>query len=218
MAKRPALTTIVACTLTLLAPAISEATSVTIFFDNTGPEEGVTVPGVTDFSFMGSTWTGGRIVPPSGLGMLHQPPIREGGSYVVVPGDIASVVFDDPIDSLAFVFLAGTAEIGHGRATVFDAAGDVIASIDALDAPSIPFDRFDPEGSLERQMTRLDPDEPIVRIVFDGGGISHFTFTLVPEPASGTLVALGATLLAARRVRKRSGLERDSASPEASRR
>ncbi len=195
MAKRPALTTIVACALTLLAPAVSEATSVTILFSNTGPEEGVTVPGVTDFSFVGSNWTGGSVRDTNfGLGIYQVVPSRE----------LGVVTFDQPIDSVEFLFVAGTAFIGHGRATVFNASADVIASIEALDVFSIPVDPVDPIGAVSSFLFRLDPDEPIARIEFDGGEIALFTFTPVPEPTSGALVALGATLLAARRGRRRS--------------
>ncbi len=182
---------IVVLVLAALAPATSKATSVTIFFDNEGPEEGITAPGTTDFSFMGSNWTGGVIergaLPSFGY-------LTHGGS---VP--VASVTFDDPVEAVEFLFEFGVGAVV--AATAFDADGNFLMHV---------------AGGGGR--VTFDPEVPIARIEFLGGFIDDFTFTLVPEPTSGTLVALGATLLAARRVRKRSGLERDSASPEASRR
>jgi len=202
--RRKVLFAIAVLAMELLAPASAKATSVTIFFDNEGPEAGITVLGATGFSFAGSTWAGG-IISATGLGngFVYQVDSTHGPAWVL---------FDEPVDTVEFSFLGGTAFVRAGTATAFDSEGNFLQSVDAVDFHEIVHQQQS-DGFV-----RLDPDSPVSRIEFTEGFIDDFTFTLVPEPASGTLVALGATLLAARRVRKRSGLERDSASPEASRR
>ncbi len=170
--------------LVAMAPSASEATSVTIFFDNEGPEEGITTPGTTEFSFMGSNWTGGVI--HSGA------PISP---FVYFVHGSASVTFDDPVDSVEFAF----DHIGDpAQAFAFDAEGNLLGQ------------------SFRGLPVRFDFEAPIARILFGGGFVHNFTFTLVPEPGAGALVALGATLLAARSTRRRSGLT-DGSSAVASR-
>ncbi len=171
--------------LVAMAPSASEATSVTIFFDNEGPEEGITPLGTTEFSFMGSNWTGGVI--HSGV------PISP---FVYFVHGHASVTFDDPVDSVEFAF----DHIGvFAQAFAFDAEGNRLGQ------------------SFRGLPVRFDFEAPIARIEFTGGFIDDFTFTLVPEPAAGALVAIGATLLAARSTRRRSRLPSKGAAPRASR-
>ncbi len=194
--RRHALWGLALLSLAAMAPRAAEATSVTIFFDNGGPEAGITTPGATEFSFMGSTWQGGIVTTRTlQVDILNGP---------------ASVTFDEDVESAEFLFGGASAAVGLGTATAFDRDGNILQSVDAINHNSV--------SDRDELRVLLDPDMPIARIEFTEGFISRFTFTLVPEPTSGALVALGATLLAARRVRKRSCLERDSASPDASRR
>ncbi len=195
--NRRALLVMVVFGIALLAPLAALATSVTIFFDNQDLEEGVTPRGTREFSFMGSNWMGGAI-------RLTLSPLP---TYTVITfTEIGTVTFDDPIDSVEFLFFSGTAETPRGRATAFNSAGDPIQAVDALDLRDLQgfnvqgFDATAPP--VDEHFVRLDPNEPIARIVFEGGIISHFTFTPVPEPTTGALVALGATLLAARSTRR----------------
>ncbi len=184
--------------LAVAAPAIAEATSVTIFFDNEGPEAGITALGTTDFSFMGSTWTGG-VIHPVGL---------PGHSYAVAPkggGEVAAwVTFDEPVDSVEFTLFGFTAVIAEGFATAFDADDNPIESVHT--------------GAGVDLVVRLDPDIPIARIGFLVGFIDNFTFTPVPEPTTGALVALGATALAARGARRRRRFPSTDVAHRASRR
>ncbi len=202
--------------ISLFAPAVSRATSVTIFFNNTGPEAAITTPGQTVFSFMGSNWTGGVIGSPAGADPDEFPDGILSASYGVsrirYPPGLGTVSFDEPVDSVVFSFFAGSAETPNGTATAFDADGNFLASVDAVEV-NILSSFFDPI-----RFVQLDPETPIARIEFTGGFIDDFTFTLVPEPGAGALVALGATLLAARRSRKRNGFEAAGLSHEASRR
>ncbi len=183
--------------LVAMAPSASGATSVTIFFDNEGPEEGITTPGATEFSFMGSTWQGGIVVSTGTLqvDILHGP---------------ASVTFDEDVESAEFLFSGATAAVGLGTATAFDRDGNILQSVDAINHNIFP--------DQDDRRVRLDPDMPIARIEFTEGFISRFTFTLVPEPGAGALVALGATLLAARSTRRRSNPPSAQVAPRASRR
>jgi len=212
--NRRALRVMAAFGFALLVPSAALATSVTIFFSDHGLEAGITTLGTTDFSFMGSNWTGGVIIGPAFDPSLEGGILsaRYGVSRIAHPPGEGVVTFDEPVDSVVFSFFAGFAETPNGTATAFDADGNPLGSVDAANLTEFR-DPFDPI-----RFVQLDPDTPIARIEFTGGFIDDFTFTLVPEPTSGALVALGATLLAAQRVRKRSGLERNSASPEASRR
>ncbi len=196
--------------LALLAPAVSRATSVTIFFSDHGLEAGITARGTTDFSFMGSHWTGGVIIGPAFDPSLEGGILsaRYGVSRIAHPPGEGVVTFDEPVDLVVFSFFAGFAETPNGTATAFDFDGNPLGSVDAVNLTEFR-DPFDPI-----RFVQLDPETPIARIEFTGGFIDDFTFTLVPEPGAGALVALGATLLAARRVLSRSGAERPRASRE----
>ncbi len=184
--RRHVLCGIAVMALAVLAPVPSKATSVTIFFDNEGPEEGITSPGATEFSFMGSNWTGG---------VIHSGGALPSFGYLTV--GTASVTFEDPVDSVEFDLHLGLSAVV--AATAFDADGN------RLDHSA---------GGLP---VKFDFEAPIARIEFGGGFIDNFTFTLVPEPGAGALVALGATLLAARSTRRRSRLPSKGAAPRASR-
>jgi len=45
----------------ILLTAAAAGAQVTVNFDNGGAESGITTPGTRDFSFMGSTWSGGIV-------------------------------------------------------------------------------------------------------------------------------------------------------------
>ena len=154
-----------------VGPATAQ-TTVTIFFDGEGEEMGITDPGTTDFSFMGSNWTGG-IVDSQGILPLYASGFF---SYHI---DLAGgeVTFDEPIDSVEFFFVHGF-DFPSGTATAFDADDNPIGEVDSNEATFFA----DPANFVT-----LDPDAGIVRIEFTGGIIDNFTFTTLPadEPCEG---------------------------------
>ena len=84
--------------------------TVTIFFDNIGDELGVTPRLTTDFSFMGSNWTGG-IVEREGIPALYA---SGAFSYEVLDGG-GQVTFDSPVDSVNFFYVHGAGYYGSVR-------------------------------------------------------------------------------------------------------
>lgn len=135
--------------------------TVTIFFDNEGPEKGITFNGQTGFSYEGSTWAGGFVATfgvfefyASGLQSYH----------FDMPGQVQ---FDEPIDSVDFFYVDG-GPFPPGTATAFDAADNEIGSVDSNIATV-----FADPANFES----MDPAAPIARIEFSGGVVDNFTFT-----------------------------------------
>ena len=89
--------------------------TVTLFFDNSGDEAGITTPGASNFSFMGSNFSDG-IVDTEGLLPLY----ASGSFSYEIPVGTADVAFDDPVDSVEFFFVHGLAGFGVGEATAYD--------------------------------------------------------------------------------------------------
>lgn len=150
---------------------------VTIRFENSGEEQGITTPGAREFSFAGSNWSGG-VVDTAGILALYA-----SGSYSYhLEGGAGSVTFDEPVDSVRFFFVHGFG-ISAGTATAFDAEGNELAS-----APSFAATVFnDPDNFVE-----LDPEEPIARVAFTSGVVDDFTFARGPAgPPSSPPIELG---------------------------
>lgn len=154
------------------ASPLAAQTTVTIFFDGEGDEIGITDPGTTDFSFMGSNWTGG-IVDSAGILPLYA---SGSFSYHIDPAG-GEVTFDEPMDSVEFFFVHGFGFLA-GTATAFDADDNPIGEVDSNKATEFA----DPANFVA-----LDPDAAIARIEFSGGVIDNFTFTTLPadEPCEG---------------------------------
>jgi hypothetical protein len=140
----------------------------TVHFDNIGAEQGITVPGTREFTFMGSTWAGGvvateRILPLYASGSF---------SYEVGAGG-ATVSFDPPAFSATFFYVHGFG-FTAGTATAFDGTG---VGVDA--GTSRAATRFaDPANFLTLQGVA-----PFARIDFSGGVVDDFTFvTAAAEP------------------------------------
>lgn len=152
------------CLLTaaLCLPALSEAQTVTLGFDNTGAEAGVTTPGTTTFSFQGSNWSGG-MVASVGNGALYA-----SGAFSYMNAMLGEVTFDSPVDSATF-FYVHTAT--PGTATAYDAGGAVLASVPSNSATFFG----DPTNFVT-----LDPAAPIARIEFAVGVVDSFSFDLLP--------------------------------------
>lgn len=79
--------------------ALAQTTN-TILFDGTDAETGVTVPGATDFSLLGTTWTGGVVATES------IPALYASGDFAYAISDAGGEVsFTDPVDSAEFFFV-----------------------------------------------------------------------------------------------------------------
>ncbi len=145
---------------TLSAAAIAQET-VTIFFDNSGAEAGVTPSGTSTFSFMGANWEGGSVVT------LFNPPLYASGSFsYIVQGGSASVTFDVPVTNVRFFFVQSG---GANTATALAADGSVLGTANS-NPPTTP---GDPNNFVEISSTQL-----IDSIEFSGGVIDNFSFTI----------------------------------------
>lgn len=151
----------------LTTPPPASSQEITIFFDGSGAEEGITERGTTSFSFMGSNWSGG-VVETEGI-----LPLYASGefSYEIVSGN-GTVTFDQPIDSVRFFYVHGFG-FDMGTATAFDAGDDAIGSADSLVATNFA----DPANFVT-----IDPAAPIRRIEFSGGVIDNFSYTISTGP------------------------------------
>lgn len=134
---------------------------VSLRFDNTNDEAGVTTAGATDFSIRGSTWTGG-VVDTQG-----QPPLYASGafSYEVQSGN-ARVSFDPAVDAANFFYVHG-GSVGAGTATAFDGDGNMLGTVSSLGATTF--------GDSANFVT-LDFSAAIARIDFSGGIIDNFAY------------------------------------------
>lgn len=179
----PAIVLNVLAVMSITGPAAGQVTT-TIFFDNSGPEFGITTPGTTTFSFAGSNWSGGVVATE------FLPPLYASGlfSYEIGLGG-GQVSFDTPIDSVNLFFVHGFG-FGAGTATAFDASNNPLGSVNSNAATFFG----DPANFFT-----IDPLTPIDHIDFSGAVIDNFTFTTIPEPATCLLFAGGAWALIRRR-------------------
>lgn len=139
------------------------ATGQTINFD--GGEAGVS-NGTTDFSFMGSNWTGG-FVATQGDSTLYG---SGSFSYHVDPGP-GSVTFDAPVETVTFFYVHGGG-FAMGTATASLSAVEV----DSADSSAKTFFN-DPLNFVT-----LSSEGGIDRIDITGGVIDNFEFNELPEP------------------------------------
>lgn len=144
---------------------------VTIFFDNIGPEAGITTPGTTDFEFFGSSWSGG-IVATEG-----SPPLYASGAFSYeVQGGSAMVVFDPPVTGVNFFYVHGNG-FPPGIATARASNGTVVDSDNSEQATTFG----NPEHFVD-----FDEDTPVASIEFTGGVIDNFRFfTTATGPTGG---------------------------------
>ena len=139
--------------------------TVTIFFDNIGDEFGVTPRLTADFSFMGSSWTGG-IVEREGIPALY----ASGAFSYEVLGGGGRVTFDSPVDSVNFFYVHGSG-FAEGQAVAYNASNTPIAMGDRVLA----------SGAGEKFLT-FDPSDSIVRVEFTAGVVDSFSFTTEAPP------------------------------------
>ena len=135
----------------------------TILFD--GGETGVAL-GTTDFSFMGTNWTGGEVAT-LGDSTLYGSGAR---SYHIDPGPVV-ITFDDPVESVTFFYIHGG---GFG-------AGTATASLDSVDVDSA--DSIAATFLADPlNFVKLSSEGGIDRIDVTSGVIDNFEFAELPAP------------------------------------
>nr|WP_143547663.1 cohesin domain-containing protein [Rhodopirellula sp. SM50] len=153
---------------------IAAAVSNTIEFDAVGPESGITLPGVTDFSFAGARFADGTVL---NTGM---PSLNASGLFAYeVTAEEADVEFDRLIDSARFFFVHAGATAA--TATAYGVDGTILGQVTS---------RLATVNADPANFVTLDPTDPISRIVFSGGVVDQFTFTSTANDQSH-LVHLG---------------------------
>ena len=103
--------------------------SATILFDNSGDEAGVTPPGTTTFSHLGTNWTGGTVTTTTVAPLPSQGP----GAYVFGPGG-GQITFDVPITQARFFFVHPLGQVPF-TARAFNANGVEVAAVPATRLP-----------------------------------------------------------------------------------
>ena len=134
--------------LLLLAIAMpAQAQTTTIFFDNEGPEEGITVPGSCCFAVGGANFFGFEgVFEPADLVLTASGT----ASYRVLGSDLGLMIdFDDPVDSVSFFFVHDPDDLALiGTAWIIDTDGNWFASFESkpMTTPGDPanFISFDP--------------------------------------------------------------------------
>ncbi len=134
--------------------------STTILFDNSGEENGVTAPGTTTFSHLGSNWAGGTVTTTTTAPLPSQVP----GAYVFGAGG-GEILFDVPITSARFFFIHQTGQ-GPFTARAFDASNNEVAMVSS-NLLSNPVNT----GNFE-----MLTGAAITRIQFTGGHVDNFFF------------------------------------------
>ncbi len=132
--------------------------STIITFEGMGLETGVTVPGATTFSYMGSSWSGGKVQT------LSIPTLYSSGrfSYIVGQGG-AVVTFDPPVVDVHFFFASG-GPVDPGTARAFDSNEVEVGMVSTPGFKS------------------FSTATPIARVTFQGGAIDDFIFTAATTP------------------------------------
>ena len=168
---------IAACTgLICMSFTAAAQDMVSILFD--GGEAGI-ADGTTDFSFMGSNWTGGFVAN------LGDTTLYASGSfsYHVEPGP-GSVTFDMPMETVTMFYI-------HGGGI---SAGTATATLDTVEVDSASSNVATSFGDAANFVT-LTSEEGIDRIDFTTGIVDNFTYTelaVAPPPsASNVLIVEG---------------------------
>ncbi|GAB4200867.1 MAG: hypothetical protein Tsb002_37220 [Wenzhouxiangellaceae bacterium] len=142
---------------TLMAGA-AQAQEVTLFFDGTGIEAGTTGPGAGNFSFAGSTWSGGLIRTQGVLGLY-----ASGAFSYHAP---ATVTFDRPMTDVRFFYVHGSGN-APGTAIARDANGAEVGRVNTRLRSLFA----DPNNFVE-----FDSDTPILSVEFSNGVIDNFSY------------------------------------------
>jgi hypothetical protein len=146
-----------AALLLMPTPAAAQD-SVIILFD--GAEEGIG-DGTTDFSYAGSSWSGGFVASQG------DPSLYASGAFSYhVDDGTATVTFDQPADFVTFFYVYGGG-FPQGTATAYAADDTPLGSADSKAATS-----FGDAGNF----VTLDPEMGIARLEITGGVIDNFEF------------------------------------------
>lgn len=193
------------CLLTVFLPLT--AASVTVTFEGTGVEEGITELGATNFTISGVSF---HMLP--GIGGVDAPAdsalLSSGNRAFQAAGTDHGLMieFTDPVESVSFFFVHPTTGVHAGQALVIGAGG----SHEFLRS-RLATTMGDPANVV---MSTLG--EPITRVMIRAlpAYIDDFRFSPVPvpEPSTGLLVALGLIGLASRRSLEASGSTRSTRS------
>jgi VCBS repeat-containing protein len=143
----------------------------TILFDNTGTETGVTPPGTTSFSYLGTNWSGGTVTTTGAT------PVASSGTaaYVFGAGG-GQVTFSTPITVTFFHFVHQVGQTPF-TATAFDANGNVLGTVSSNLA-----DEYNDPDNFE--FFSVNPLTPITRIQFSGGHVDNFELRAQPVAAT----------------------------------
>jgi len=146
----------------VISGAAAAQSPVTIRFDNSGEEAGITTAGTSEFSFMGSNWSGGTVAS------VGVPALYASGafSYQIDSGN-AMVVFDQPVEAIEFFYVHGSG-LPSGVATALNADGIELASVSSNEATSF---------AAPANFVSFETTEPVSAIEFSGGVIDNFSFT-----------------------------------------
>lgn len=142
---------------------VSAQTTATLLFDGAEPAVGNLA---TDFSFMGSNWSGGQ-VRTEGTTNLYASGLR---SYHIDSG-MGEVTFDEPVDSVTFFYVHDIGSNPMGTASAFAADNSPLGSANSNLATSFN----DPANFVT-----IDPVQGISRIALSGGVVDNFSFTTLP--------------------------------------
>lgn len=148
------------------APSLTAATH-TIQFGGEGDEDSVTEPGISAFSLQGAKFAGGAVILPANASLTAS-------ASAAYDAENATVAFDHPVDTVEFFFVHGSG-FATGTATLYDALGNVLGSVDSRAATTM---------NDASNFVSFDPAVAIARIEFSGGVMDDFEFTTVAgDPA-----------------------------------
>ncbi len=125
--------------------------TLTVTFDGDG---GVTSPGTTDFEFNGASFSGGMVRTVGQMDLYGSGLF----AYEVLDGSTVTVMFDNPIDSLALFFV--TRGAGQTILTARDADGGEVGTATAVQ----------PDSGNTRVTVTLSADATSVEVVHTGDG------------------------------------------------
>jgi hypothetical protein len=143
--------------------------SATILFDNTGDENGVTAPGTTTFSHLGTNWSGGTVTTTTTAPL----PSQGTGAYVFGADGVRQITFDVPITQARFFFIHQEGQ-GPFTARAFNASNVEVGMVSS-NLLTNPRDT----GNFETLS-----GAGITRIEFTGGHVDNFFFQAQSVPAT----------------------------------
>jgi len=164
--------------LLTMVSATDAAGQLTIEFENSGVERGITVPGAREFDVLGSSWSGGVV------GTARIPPLYASGAFSYEIVDAAgSAAFEPAAMRIRFFFVHGFG-FPSGTATAFARDESVVGTVASRQATSF---------GAPANFVEFAAAEPIGRVEFSGGVIDSVTFDVVTAATPTPSVAPSAT-------------------------